>query len=123
VRRGQQIGTIGHMIDAAGKKKGPAHLHFELRCQYLPADCWGLSREDVLRYYLYPREYIATHRPGTAHLPESETATDVATLAQKARWWLEELERLQKAGDMARAEEIRRSLIRLLYRVENAAKG
>lgn len=123
VRRGQQIGTIGHMIDAQGNPTGPAHVHVELRCQYLPPNQWGLSREDVLRYYLPVSEWIRAHRPGTAHLPEGEPATDVAILGTKARWWAEELLRRCEAGDTERAMEIMRSLPRLLSRLEAAIKG
>lgn len=123
VQRGQQIGTIGHMLDSAGQPEGSAHLHFELRCEDLPADVWGMSKADVLRCYKAPSAYIKAHRPVREHLPEYEPAQDVATLAEKARWWLEEAQRRREAGDAARAEAIWRSLIKLLYRVEAAAKG
>lgn len=118
VRRGQQIGTIGHMIDAAGKPTGAAHLHFELRAQYLLPNQWGLSKADVLRYYLYPREYIATRRPGTAHLPEHEPATDLPTLKKKIVWWSQEAMRAIEAGNTARALEILGSLCRLVERLK-----
>ncbi len=120
VRRGQQIGTIGHMRDANGNATGPAHLHFELRAQYLKPDAWGWSREDVLRYYLYPREYIATHRPGTAHLPEGEPATTPPDIGDKATWWTEEAIRRLEAGDTARALEILHSLVKLQSRLRTA---
>ena len=123
VRRGQQIGAIGHMRDAAGKPTGSAHLHFELRAQYLKPDTWGLSRADVLRYYLPPSEWIATHRPGTAHLPESETATDLPTLLAKLVWWDEEAMRAYEAGNPARMYEIVASHVKLLSRARDAAKG
>ncbi len=55
-------------------------------------------------------------------LPEDETATDPATLAEKCRWWLEEEQRQREAGNEARANTIRLSLIKLLYRLEDSLK-
>jgi hypothetical protein len=55
-------------------------------------------------------------------LPEDETATDAATLAQKCRFWLEEMQRQTQAGNLAYAERIRLSLIQLLYRLEGILK-
>lgn len=55
-------------------------------------------------------------------LPEDEPLASAATLAQKARWWLEEAQRQDEAGDHERAQAIRLSLIKrddgLLYRIE-----
>ncbi len=62
-----------------------------------------------------------------SYLPENETATDATTLAEKARWWLEEYARQLEAGNGGRADDILYSLIRLdgglLYRLENTLKG
>ena len=55
--------------------------------------------------------------PSTTPLPEHETATDAATLAQKVRWWTEESLRQQEA-----ASATLRSLVKLLYRLEAAIK-
>ncbi|MGQ9459483.1 MAG: golvesin C-terminal-like domain-containing protein, partial [Anaerolineae bacterium] len=64
VERGQQIGTIGKMIDSQGQPTGPAHLHFEIRARRLPANAWNLERTEVLRSYLHPTDFIHSHRPG-----------------------------------------------------------
>lgn len=122
VRRGQQIGTIGHMRDASGGDTGPAHAHVELRQRYLRPNEWGMSREDVLRCYLPVSEWIRAHRPGTAHLPEHEPATDAATVGDKATWWTEETIRALERGDTARALEILHSLVKLQSRLR-AARG
>ncbi|GAH70199.1 unnamed protein product, partial [marine sediment metagenome] len=55
-------------------------------------------------------------------LPNDETATDAVTLAEKTRWWLEELIRQIEAGHEARARAIRYSLVDLMYRLERAVK-
>lgn len=56
-------------------------------------------------------------------LPNDETATDVPTLAEKTRWWLEELIRQLEAGELERARTIRYSLVELMSRLEQAAKA
>jgi len=61
--------------------------------------------------------------PGPAYLPENETATDTATLMEKVRWWFEEYTRHVEAGNEGRAKEIRYSLIKLMYRLEQAFSG
>jgi hypothetical protein len=50
-------------------------------------------------------------------LPNDEQGPP-AILAQKARWWCEEMQRQFEAGSLERAEAIRLSLIDLLYRLE-----
>ncbi len=55
-------------------------------------------------------------------LPEDETATDPATLVEKARYWLEEMQRAIEADRVQRANDIRLSLIKLLYRAEAVLK-
>jgi hypothetical protein len=65
--------------------------------------------------------------PPPAYLPESEPIMAVGKLADKCRWWLEESIRQDEAGNQARAEAIRYSLIKrnggLFYRLENALKA
>lgn len=56
-------------------------------------------------------------------LPNDETAIDVPTLAEKTRWWLEELIRQLEAGKLERARDIRYSLVELMSRLEQAAKA
>lgn len=68
-------------------------------------------------------EFLDRVYPAPAPLPEHETATDGATLAEKCRWWLEEEQREREAGNTARANEIRLSLIKLLYKLETALKS
>ena len=123
VRRGDAVGTIGHMVDTAGNPTGSAHLHFELRRDKLPANKWGLSKADVLRYYWAPSEYIKAHRPVRKHLPEYEPAQDVETLLGKLVWWDEEAMRAYEAGNPARMYEIVASHVKLLIRARDAAKG
>ena len=64
---------------------------------------------------------------GLELLPEDESATDPATLAEKVRWWMEEYARSLEQGQIWRAKRILYSLIRLddglLYRLENALKA
>ena len=60
--------------------------------------------------------------PASEPLPMDETATDPTTLAEKCRWWLEEEQRERERGNVARANEIRVSLIGLHYRLENMLK-
>lgn len=59
--------------------------------------------------------------PDPAPLPNDETATDAATLAEKARWWLEELIRQLEKGEAERTRAIGYSLVKLMYRLEEAA--
>ncbi len=54
-------------------------------------------------------------------LPEDEQG-ESARLAEKARWWAEEMQRAYEGGRLRRAEEIRLSLIKLLYKLENTLK-
>jgi hypothetical protein len=60
-------------------------------------------------------------------LPEDEPKMAVGLLADKCRWWLEESIRQDEAGNKARAEAIRYSLIKLdgglFYRLEFALKA
>lgn len=59
-------------------------------------------------------------------LPSAETATDLAILQQKCRWWLEEYTRALEAGHSEYAEAILYDLIDrengLMYRAEEAAQ-
>jgi hypothetical protein len=68
VVRGQQIGTIGK----GANNIYPAHLHFEIRRNNLPAWNWGpmvKNRDQVLANYFYPTQFIEAHRPGTIAQP------------------------------------------------------
>ena len=56
-------------------------------------------------------------------LPMDETATDPATLADKCRWWMEEMRRARESGRPDRADEIHLSLIQLHYRLEETLKS
>ena len=56
-------------------------------------------------------------------LPEHETSLDPAVIVQKARWWLEEAQRMLEKGDLGAAERFNKSLIVLLYRLEKMLKG
>ena len=76
----------------------------------------GRTYREILALY-YVGGVPVTTREG---LPEDETATDAATLAQKVRWWFEEYTRQVEGGKAERAKSIRYSLIKLLYRLERA---
>ncbi len=89
VSRGQQIGVIGHMMDAQGKPKGPPHLHFELRCHELSANEWYLPRDDVLRYYLHPSAFINSHRPNSDQLVLKVDDADAGCVRSQSRFWFE----------------------------------
>lgn len=56
VWRGQEIGSIGR---GAGEIYD-AHLHFEIRLKYRPADAWthGMTVHDMQEYYADPRTWI-----------------------------------------------------------------
>jgi hypothetical protein len=87
-----------------------------------------------LREVLFHRDYADKSCPGSAvtkewvraelgPLPEHETATDPAVVAEKARWWLEEAQRMIETGDLEAAQRFNKSLIVLLYRLEKMLKG
>lgn len=61
----------------------------------------------------------------TPYLPyyTESGVTDPATVLEKTRWWLEEMQRQFEAGNVARADEIRLSLIQWMYERENALKA
>lgn len=60
--------------------------------------------------------------PPTEPLPNDEQG-DARALADKARWWAEEMHRQYEAGNIGRAKAIRLSLIDLLYRLETMLGG
>lgn len=61
------------------------------------------------------------------YLPDIETSTDPAILAEKVRWWTEEATRALEADNAERAMSILHSIIKLdnglLYKLENILKG
>ena len=89
LQRGNQIGSIGHMIDSEGNPKGPAHLHFEVRPHKMPANQWNLSRDDVLRFYLHPSEFIRSHRPGYESLVVAVDDASAGFTKSESRYWYE----------------------------------
>jgi murein DD-endopeptidase MepM/ murein hydrolase activator NlpD len=62
VARGQQIGTIGNAFG-----RYAYHLHFDLSpttiLEQKPEHWPGKNREALLKNYVDPRDFIATHRP------------------------------------------------------------
>lgn len=68
VNRGQQIGTIGKGITSKPCDKDPysAHLHFEIRKNYLSPKSWKPiveSEDQVNANYYNPSDFIDNHRP------------------------------------------------------------
>jgi murein DD-endopeptidase MepM/ murein hydrolase activator NlpD len=67
-QRGQRIAAIGkgERTSSAPKGRWPAHLHFEIRKQDLPANNWSPmvnSKQQVLENYHNPTAFIRSHRP------------------------------------------------------------
>lgn len=89
VRRGDQIGEIGHMIDRKGNPKGPAHLHFEIRSHRIPANQWDLPREDVIRFYLHPSEFIHSNRPNMRKLMITVDNEGAGFSRSESKYWYE----------------------------------
>lgn len=86
----------------------------------LPTDRWRTFSLDGIEGLL--AEHIrASHQEQP--LPEDETATDPAVLAEKCRWWNEEGRRCLESGNRERGMVILTSLTRLLYRLEGILKG
>jgi hypothetical protein len=73
VRRGQQIGTLGKgaTSDEPCFKIYPAHLHFEMRRNYLSPSNWlpmVKNYSQVVANYYNPSNFINSHRPQTSPL-------------------------------------------------------
>jgi hypothetical protein len=60
--------------------------------------------------------------PYLPHVVEAGV-TEPAAILEKTRWWLEEMQRQFEAGNVARADEIRLSLIQWMYEREDALKA
>jgi hypothetical protein len=63
--------------------------------------------------------------PEAPYLPEYVEAnvTDPATVLEKTRWWLEEMQRKYETGEIEAAEQIRLSLIAWMYSREQLLKS
>jgi len=85
VRRGDQIGTIGK---GAGDRY-PAHLHFEIRLQSLPANQWGLTRDQVLQAYADPTNFVKSHRPSAEKLKIIVDDADEVFIRSESEYWHE----------------------------------
>jgi len=107
VQAGDIIGLSGN----TGNSTGP-HVHFEVR----KGSRLQASAIDPWPYIVWPPD-PEPEPPAPEPLPNDEQGPP-AVLANKARWWCEEQERQWAAGNAARAQEIRLSLIDLLYRLE-----
>jgi murein DD-endopeptidase MepM/ murein hydrolase activator NlpD len=83
--RGDQIGTIGK---GAGERY-PAHLHFEIRRESLSANQWGLTRDEVLRAYADPTDFIKSHRPRAEKLRIIVDDADEIFIRSESRYWHE----------------------------------
>ncbi len=135
--------SVGIELECDPAPMGPGYTAVQLEAAVAHVravvEALGIPRERVLRHADVDPEHrtdprgldwqafldrlYGTVKPQPAGLPEHEMATDAPTLASKARWWLEEEQRAAQAGNEARANEIRLSLIKLLYRLENALKA
>lgn len=85
VQRGDQIGTIGK---GAGDRY-PAHLHFEVRLQSLPANQWGLTRDQVLQAYADPTHFIKSHRPGGVKVEITVDDAKEVFVRSESKYWHE----------------------------------
>ncbi|MFA5378590.1 MAG: peptidoglycan recognition family protein [Dehalococcoidia bacterium] len=56
-------------------------------------------------------------------LPENEPSMNPAIIAEKCRWWQEEVQRMIEAGNLQAASRMNKSLIVLLYRLEKILKA
>ncbi len=95
VKAGELIGLSGD----SGLSTGP-HLHLGLRVEAVYED---------------PEPWLRL-------IPSDETETYPTVLAAKVRWWLEESLRFDEIGQDDWAAVLRRSLVTLAYRLENACR-
>lgn len=89
-----------------------------------PEPMWADFTLDGSMVFRMAAKYeTAEPEPAPEPLPEHETATDPETLAEKCRWWSEEITRALEAQEWERARRLHVSLTRLLYRLERRLKG
>lgn len=109
--------------------------HQQIRClalyRWAKYDRWFMDGksgvlDDLKLAQGYGYKWGAHPEPVVPHpdpLPNDETATDLVTLAQKVRWWLEELIRQIEKGEAERVRAIGYSLVKLMYRLEEATRA
>lgn len=135
---------IGYMSWYDRKTLTDPRIHSTLRFTYDFPIPWGsfderIIREQLLRYVQsmgggrcqHPWADLDAETPVTPpapeYLPDIETSTDPAILAEKVRWWTEEATRALEADNAERAMSILHSIIKLdnglLYKLENILKG
>jgi hypothetical protein len=115
------VAACAALLRWAGLGIGALTYHRALQTLYTdcPGDMfvnvWGTFQSKV-------SDLLTPPPPVHEGLPEDETATDTATLAQKCRYWLEESIRQDETGQLGLARATRYSLVKLFYRLENALK-
>lgn len=85
----------------------------------------GATWRQILAFYYDGAAWPVAPAPETPYLPEFVEAgvCDALGVIDKTCWWLEEEQRQRQAGNEARAEDIRLSLIRWLETRREALRG